>query len=348
MPAIDGLFEEMLERGASDLHLEEGQRPRIRLNGALTDLDRPVLEGAYLFSMMKEMCNEVQWAQYLKTGDLDFAYDMENKARFRSNFFRFFNGYGAIFRVIPSRIMSLEELEAPEIFKTFAYLQSGLVLITGPTGSGKSTTLAAIVDYFNKNLVKKIVTIEDPVEFVHQNRNCLIIHREVGEDTVSFVAGLRSAIKSDVDVVLVGEMRDRETIELALTATEMGVLVFGTLHTNSAAKTLDRITDAFPTGQQGQIRTLLSYTLRGVVSQQLLRSTDGSRRYAAHEILLYTPPLTGIIRAGDMNALVSYIQTGKKLGMQTMDDNLLELVKSGKVSFEDAYTKAQDKARFKV
>ncbi len=220
------------------------------------------------------------------------------------------------------------------------------MLVTGPTGSGKSTTLAAIVDYINRSKVRKIITIEEPVEFVHRSKKCMITHREVPEDTASFASGLQSAIRSDANVVLVGEMRDRETIELALTATEMGVLVFGTLHTNSAPKTLDRIIDVFPANKKPQIRSLLAVSLKGIVAQQLLRSADGKRRWAAHEILLYTPPLGGVIRNGDTNKLISYMQTGRKVGMITLDDCLLEMIKDGKVTREEAHKKAQEKSRF--
>ena len=348
MSKINRLFEEMLRQDGSDLHLEEGQHPKIRKNGALSNLDFPILQREFMRDILSEICSVEQWEKFQQRGDLDFAYEMGTKARFRANFFRHFHGYGAIFRVVPTKILTFEQLACPEVFKTFAFLQSGLVLVTGPTGSGKSTTLAAIIDYINDTQVKKIMTIEDPVEFVHQSKKSQITHREVGDDTQSFATGLMAAIKSDVDVVLVGEMRDRETVELALTATEMGVLVFGTLHTNSAAKTIDRITDVFPNIQQPQIRNLLSYALRGIVSQQLLRSADGTRRWAAHEILLYTPPLTGVIRTGDTSSLYSYIQTGKRLGMSTMDDCLKKMVKDGKVSKDEAYKKALDKAKFNV
>ncbi|MDJ0841038.1 MAG: type IV pilus twitching motility protein PilT [Acidobacteriota bacterium] len=346
MAKIDQFFEILIERGGSDLHLEEGQPPKLREHGKLSAIGKNLLTRQFMSAIMAEICTPEQWRRFELHGDLDFAYAMGNKARFRANYFRHFHGYGAIFRIIPSKILTLEKLKAPEVFKGFAFQQAGLILITGPTGSGKSTTLAAIINHINETQVKKIMTIEDPVEFVHQSKKCLITHREVGEDTKSFATGLMSAIKSDVNVVLVGEMRDRETVELALTATEMGVLVFGTLHTNSAAKTLDRITDVFPNTQQAQIKGLLGSSLRAVVSQQLLRTADGKGRCAAHEILLHTPALTGIIRTGDVSALYSYIQTGRKLGMQTMDDCLLNLVKEKKVTKEEAYNKAQDKGKF--
>ncbi len=343
---IDRMFEILIEKGGSDLHLEEGQPPKMRVHGKLEAFDGNRLTKAYLERVLTEITTPRQWQRYVDHGDLDFAYAMGDRARFRANYFRHFYGHGAIFRIIPSKILTLDNLNAPDIFKSFAFLTSGLVLITGPTGSGKSTTLAAIIDHINESAVKKIMTIEDPVEFVHRSKKSLITHREVGDDTKSFASGLMAAIKSDVNVVLVGEMRDRETIELALTATEMGVLVFGTLHTNSAAKTLDRITDVFPNVQQPQIRSLLAVSLRAIVSQQLLRTADGQGRCAAHEVLLYTPALTGVIRTGDVSALYSYMQTGRRLGMQTMDDALLTLVREGKVTKEAAYHKAQDKGKF--
>ena len=346
MKQIDALFDKMMAKKGSDLHLQEGHPPRIRLHGHIHALEQAPLTAASLEAMLQEICSEEQWTQYKHAGDLDFAYEMGDKARFRANFFRYVDGFGAIFRIIPSKVLTLEDLEAPEVFKTFANLRAGLVLVTGPTGSGKSTTLAAIIDYINGTRVKKIITIEEPVEFVHPMKKSLIVHREVGEDTISFASGLRSAMRSDANVVLVGEMRDRETIELALTATEMGVLVFGTLHTNSAPKTVDRIIDVFPANQKPQIRSILANSLRGIVAQQLLRSADGKRRWAAHEILLYTPPLSGVIRHGDSNKLTSYMQTGRKVGMITLDDRLLELVREGKVTKEDAYKKANEKARF--
>jgi len=346
MAKIDQFFEEMMRQDGSDLHLQEGHPPRIRLNGRLKNLELPVLTQSGLDSLLSEICGPEQWRQYHRTGDLDFAYEMGDKARFRANYFRYSDGFGAIFRIVPSKILTLDDLDAPSVFRSFANLRSGLVLVTGPTGSGKSTTLAAIIDYVNSSKVRKIVTIEEPVEFVHRSKKSMITHREVGEDTASFASGLQSAIRSDANVVLVGEMRDRETIELALTATEMGVLVFGTLHTNSAPKTLDRIIDVFPANQKPQIRSLLAVSLRGIVAQQLLRSADGKRRWAAHEILLYTPPLSGVIRNGDTNKLISYMQTGRKAGMITLDDCLHEMIQQGKITKEEAHKKAQEKSRF--
>lgn len=347
MAVIDKLFKSMLDAGGSDLHLEEGQVPKIRLNGEIVPLDGlEVLTHQSLDQMLSEICPQNLWERYQKMGDIDFAYSMGETSRFRANYFRHFDGYGAIFRIIPVTILTLEQLGAPEIFKKFGELKSGLVLVTGPTGSGKSTTLAGIIDYINKNYAKKIVTIEEPVEFVHQSRQCIITHREVGPDTASFNTGLRGALKSDADVILVGEMRDPETIELALTAVEMGILVFGTLHTNSAPKTIDRIIDVFPAKKKPAIRTILANALEGVVSQQLLRSADGTRRYAAHEILLSAPALGGVIRQGETVKLTSFMQINRQSGMQTMDDCLMEMVKENKVSMEEAHRKALDKDRF--
>jgi twitching motility protein PilT len=322
MAKIDALFREMTAMGGSDLHLEEGRKPKARVNGDLMDMSLGEMSQAEMRSLLGEISGPERWEKFETAGDLDFAYAMGDEARFRANYLRQFTGYGAVFRIIPSKVLSLEDLGAPEVFKTFAETQSGLVVVTGPTGSGKSTTLAAIIDHINANYCRKIVTIEEPVEFVHVSKKSIIIHREVGPDTQSFMAGLRGGLKSDVNIILVGEMRDRETVELALTAAEMGILVFGTLHTNSAAKTIDRIIDVFPAMKKNQIRSLLANSLKGVVAQQLVKSADGKRRWAAHEILLSCSPLPGIIRSGESLKLGSVMQTGRLAGMQTMDDCL--------------------------
>lgn len=347
MARIDSLFREMTRMGGSDLHLEEGRAPKARVNGDLVDMPHPVLDAGALRDLLEELSGSERWERFESGGDLDFAYAMGDEARFRANYLRQFTGYGAVFRVIPSKVLTLEQLEAPEVFRSFAELASGLVVVTGPTGSGKSTTLAAILDHINATQCRKIITIEEPVEFVHQCKRSVVSHREVGEDTESFQAGLKGALKSDANIVLVGEMRDRETIELALTAAEMGILVFGTLHTNSAAKTIDRIIDVFPAKKKNQIRSLLANSLKGVVAQQLLKSADGARRWAAHEILLHCQALGGIIRAGETIKLNSVMQTHRQAGMITMDDCLLEMVRAGKVSPETAYLKALDKSRFR-
>jgi twitching motility protein PilT len=348
MAEIDALFREMMVRGGSDLHLEEGRKPKFRVHGDLEDVaGAEALDRDYLSRVLGEIAGKDRWEKYLACGDLDFAYAMGDEARFRANYLQQFSGYGAVFRIIPSRVLSLDEIAAPEVFKSFGDIQSGLVVVTGPTGSGKSTTLAAIIDHLNATQCKKIVTIEEPVEFVHRCKQSVIIHREVGADSESFMAGLRGALKSDVNIVLVGEMRDRETIELALTAAEMGILVFGTLHTNSAAKTIDRIIDVFPAKKKNQIRSLLANCLKAVVAQQLVKGADGNRRYAAHEILLHCSALPGIIRSGESIKLGSVMQTNRQMGMMTLDDCLMDLVKAGKVTLEAAYMKAADKGRFR-
>ncbi len=347
MAKIDALFQELINKGGSDLHLAQGQTPKIRLHGELQELENQSnLTQETLIELMKEIAEDTAWNHFSDSGDLDFAYALGNEARFRANYFRHFHGYGAIFRLIPSKILTLDELGMPEVLKSFAHIRSGLILITGPTGSGKSTTLAAIIDHINSSQNKKIITIEEPVEFTHPNKNSIIVHREVGLDTASFSTGLKGAIKSDANIILVGEMRDRETIRLALTAAEMGILVFGTLHTNSAGKTIDRVIDVFPTNQKNQIRTILANTLKAVVAQQLLRSIDGSRRYCANEILVRTPALSSIIMSGETMRLTSEIQLNRQKGMILMDDCLQNLVNDEKVSKSEAYIKALNKELF--
>jgi twitching motility protein PilT len=338
-----------MEKQGSDLHLKEGRKPRIRLNGALKELsDQPELSHGDLQVMMSEITDRDSWINFEENGDLDFAYELDQKVRFRANYFRHHQGYGAIFRMIPTQIRSFTELGLPDVLKKIAGLRCGLILITGPTGSGKSTTLAAMIDFINSCMHKKIVTIEEPVEFLHPQKMSLINHREVGLDTPSFANGLMNAIKSDVDIILVGEMRDRETIELALTAAEMGILVFGTLHTNSATKTIDRIIDAFPMNKKNQIRMILANTLKAVISQQLIRSSDGTSRWAALEILRETPAMGSLILTGETNRLANEIQMNRQEGMTLMDDSLLALVKGGKITNEEAYLKALDKNRFQM
>lgn len=347
MPKIDELFQQMIASGASDLHLEQGRKPKIRIHSEVREIEgRDVLTGEFLTEILSEIAPPALWHKYGIMGDIDFAYAMGTSARFRANYYRHFSGMGAVFRVIPSKILTLEELNAPAILKSFAKLQSGLVLVTGPTGSGKSTTLAAIINHINMTMSKKIVTIEEPLEFVHPSLNCLMIHREVGVHTESFSSGLSGAMKSDANVILVGEMRDLETIELACAAAEMGILVFGTLHTNSASKTIDRIVDVFPAKRKNQIRSVLANSLQGVVSQQLLRRASGKGRVAAHEILIGTPSLPGIIRSGESQKLNGLIQTSSKDGMISMDDTLRNLVKDEIVTPEAALMKAFDKRRF--
>ncbi|MFH0753545.1 MAG: PilT/PilU family type 4a pilus ATPase [Candidatus Omnitrophota bacterium] len=347
MAKIDALFNQLMSRQGSDLHLEQGQCPKLRIHGSLQVMDNePVLTQEALEGLMSEIAGAQGWGRFLQTGDLDFAYALGQEARFRANYYRHFYGFGAVFRLIPSKIVPLEQLGMPDTLKNFGELNAGLVLITGPTGSGKSTTLAAVIDYINRTKAKKIITIEEPVEFMHANQKSIVTHREVGLDTVSFASGLKSAIKSDAQIILVGEMRDRETIMLALTAAQMGILVFGTLHTNSAAKTIDRIVDIFPMDRKNQVRTVLANTLQGIVAQQLLKSADGRRRWVAYEILLRCVSLGAIISDGDASKLVSEIQTNKAMGMVSMDDSLADLVNAGRVKSEDAFMKAIDKPSF--
>jgi twitching motility protein PilT len=346
MHDIDTLFNTLIKQNGSDLHLEEGQKPKIRLNGKLMEVGSETLTRDKITALLLPITLKDDWQWFITRGDLDFAYAFGEQARFRANYYRHFYGFGAVFRLIPSKIRSIEELDLPPHIKNFAKWRSGLVLVTGPTGSGKSTTLAAIIDYINTNFAQKIITIEEPVEFTHSNKKSLISHREVGKDTKSFASGLRTAIKSDANIILVGEMRDRETIELALIASEMGILVFGTLHTNSAAKTIDRIIDVFPPNRKDQIRTILANNLKAIIAQQLLPSEDKSRRWAAYEILMRTQALNNIIQTGESMRLISEIQTNRGQGMILMDDSLMELVTAKKVTKEEAYLKAIDKLRF--
>jgi twitching motility protein PilT len=344
---IDSLLTQLKQNDGSDLHLVAGQPPRFRAKGAIQIVDgEGVLQDDQLRNMMKEVASPRAWDEYVQTGDLDFAFSLEGVARFRANYFVQQSGVACVFRIIPEEIISLEDLNLPKAVCDLADLKEGLVLVTGPTGSGKSTTLASIIDKINKTYSRHIVTIEDPVEFVHQNRNSLFSHREVGLHTKGFGPALRSAIRQDADVILVGEMREQETISLAITAAEMGMLVFGTLHTNNAAKTIDRIIDAFPAEEQNMVRLSLSESLAGIVSQLLLPRADKGGRIAANEILLRTAGLPNIIRDGNTPMLSQIIQAGKNQGMQSMDDVLFAYAKEGKISAQDAYMKSSDKGRF--
>jgi twitching motility protein PilT len=304
------------------------------------------MDDATLRGLMAEIVSPEQWEEFDACGDLDFAHSISGVARFRGNYLKQENGVAAVFRIIPEEILTCEQLELPEAIVGLTGLTKGLVLVTGPTGSGKSTTLAAVVDRINTTQSRHIVTIEDPVEFVHQNKTSVLSHREVGTHTQGFSAALRAAIRQDADVVLVGEMRDHETVSLAITAAEMGLLVFGTLHTNSAAKTIDRVIDAFPAKEQNQIRISLSESLAGVVSQLLIPTADGKGRCAVHEILLRTQGLPNVIRENKGAMLNSIIESGKSLGMQTMDDSLFAAVKADKIRPIDGYLKSVNKARF--
>ncbi len=349
MAEVDRLLRYLKERGGSDLHLAAGMEPRVRVRGELEPVpDWAVLDDAAVRALLEPIASERQWGEWVETHDLDFAYGLSGVARFRANFFEQEHGAGAVFRMIPEKVVSLEELSLPPAIEKLANLEAGLVLVTGPTGSGKSTTLAAVIDRINRASSRHIVTIEDPVEFVHENRSSVLSHREVGEHTGSFADALRGAVRQDADVVLVGEMRDRDTLGMALAAAEMGLLVFGTLHTSGAAKTVDRIVDAFPSSEQGQVRLSLSESLAAVVSQLLLPGRDGSGRVAINEILLRTPGLANLIREGNTPQIQSLIQSGRKDGMQTLDDALYAALEAGRIDGRDAYRKAHDKSRFEA
>ena len=350
MAYIDAFFEVLVEQGASDLHIGEGQPPKMRKHGDVTPIrEEPITrdEAAY---MLSEIAGPENWQLFEDRGDLDFAYEMDQHSRFRCNFLKQANGYGAVFRLIPTKIATLEQLGIPPVVKEFGHLRGGLVLVTGPTGSGKSTTLAALIDYINENFSRHIVTIEEPIEFVHDNKRSIITQREVPVNTVSFPAGLKAALREDSDIVLVGEMRDLETISLALTAAETGLLVFGTLHTNNARKTVDRMIDVFPANKQAQARTMLANSLRGVLAQLLLKKTPeaGGGRIAVNEILIANAAVSAIIREGATQKLQDVIVAGKGQGMQFMDDAIWTLMQQGIVSPHEAFMKAIDKNRFRA
>ena len=347
MPVIDQYFRQLIELGGSDLHLTEGQPPKVRVHGSVKAISDVVLTHEHMETMMREICEPRAWERYVQKGDLDFAYEMDADNRFRCNFLRQQFGYGAVFRIIPTKIMSLDQLGIPPIVKEFGHLRSGLVLVTGPTGSGKSTTLAALLDYINTNFRRHIITVEEPIEFVHRNKKSIITQREVPIQTPSFATGLSAALRQDADIVLVGEMRDLETISLALTAAETGLLVFGTLHTNNARKTVDRIIDVFPADQQSQVRTMLAASLRGVVAQLLCKRIDKPGRTAVHEIMFATPAVSAIIREGATQKLYDVITGGKNEGMQFMDESIWSKLREGMISPEEAYMKSIDKTRFK-
>jgi twitching motility protein PilT len=347
MARLHELFRYSQGHGASDLHLVAGLEPRVRRRGHLEPVvGWPILSDAELRVLLREIVSAEQWQEFEQGGDLDFAYGLEGVARFRGNYLLQEMGASAVFRAIPQDIIPLAKLDVAPAIEKLADLARGLVLVTGPTGSGKSTTLAAIIDRINHTYRKHVVTIEDPVEFVHQNRECVFSQREVGTDTDSFSGALRGALREDADVILVGEMRDLETISLAITAAEMGTLVFGTLHTNGTANTIDRLIDAFPADQQSQVRITLSESLAAVVSQLLLPTADGKARVAVNEILLKTTGLPNVIREGNTPMIRSLIQGGRSEGMQLMDDALAVLVERGVVTGRDAYLKATEKARF--
>lgn len=352
MAKIDAFFNLMLEQKASDLHLSSGNPPMLRINGELHRVEYPPLENDALKGMLYEITPEFKIKIYEESGDVDFGYEIPTVSRFRVNFFNQKNGVAAVFRQIPSKVLSFEDFEnigapLPPVLKKFAMLNKGLVVVTGPTGSGKSTTLAAIVDYCNRNRRDHIITIEDPIEFVHESKTCLVNHREVGLHTRSFAAALRGALREDPDIILVGEMRDLETIELALTAASTGHLVFGTLHTSSAAKTVDRIIDVFPADQQNKIRATLSEALKGIIAQNLFRRIDKKGRVAALEILVFTTAIANLVREGKTHQIPGMIQVGKKLGNQPLDDAILDHLKMKRIAPEEAYDKCLDKKKFR-
>ena len=347
MAYLDQFLSVIVKHGGSDLHIAEGQPPKMRVHGDIMPIRAEQISREEATRMMSEICGPQNWEIFEQRGDLDFAYAMDEASRFRSNYFKQSNGYGATFRLIPTKIATLEELGIPLIVKEFATLRGGLVLVTGPTGSGKTTTQAALIDYINQNFEKHVVTIEEPIEFVHENKRSPITQREVPGDSSTFAAGLKAALREDTDIVLVGEMRDLETVSLALTAAETGLLVFATLHTNNARKTVDRMVDVFPADRQAQARAMLANSLRGVVAQLLLKRADRPGRIAVNEILISNPAVAAIIREGATQKLQDVIVSGKAQGMQFMDDAIWALLEKGIVSPHEAFMKAIDKNRFK-
>lgn len=348
MAKIDTLLQYLIQHEGSDLHLSCGDPPVVRVHGHLRRIEQSsVLTPEDMEGLLFEILSLEQKARFEATNDIDLAYEVPSLARFRCNIFMQHRGLGAVLRVIPSRIPTADELKLPHAIREFTRLNRGLVVVTGPTGSGKSTTLAAMIDIINHSRPEHILTIEDPIEFVHPNKKALVNQREVGPHTNSFATALRAALREDPDVILVGEMRDPETISLALTAAETGHLVFATLHTNSAHKTVDRIIDSFPGEKQGQVRAMLSESLRGVVAQQLLRKKGGGR-VAAHEILVGTPAVGNLIREGKTVQIPSTIQTGKQQGMMQMDESIQALLRAGTIEVEEAYNKSFDKTPFRA
>ncbi|MBF2053624.1 MAG: type IV pilus twitching motility protein PilT [Candidatus Sericytochromatia bacterium] len=348
MAKIDQLFKILVEQGGSDLHLSPTNPPMIRMSGELHPIGQQRLDHERNKMLIYEIMDDFERKTFEETGDLDFAYSVDELgARFRANIFNERKGIGAVFRVIPTKILSAEDLGLPSVLtEYFCHLHKGLVLVTGATGSGKSTTLAAMIDYINTNRADHILTVEDPIEFVHQSKKGLVNQREVGKNTKSFASALKAALREDPDVILVGEMRDLETIELAITAAETGHLVFGTLHASSAPKTIDRLIDAFPTDAQEQIRAMLGDSLKGVVAQQLLKKKGGGR-VGVQEVLIGTPAVSNLLREGKTFQIPSIMQTGRKDGQLTMDQAIEEKLKAGLVTPEEAYLKSHDKSRFK-
>ncbi len=347
MAKIDAFFKLMNDQGASDLHMVSGMPPTLRINGEIERIKYKALDNDELRGMLYEIAPEDKIKKFEETGDIDFGYEIKGLARYRANFFMQKNGIGSVFREIPSDILTVEQLGLPAVVAKLAFLPRGLVLVTGPTGSGKSTTLAAIVDEANRKRKDHIITIEDPIEFVHQSQGCLVNHREVGPHTKSFSTALRGALREDPDIILVGELRDLETISLAIEAASTGHLVFGTLHTSSAAKTVDRIVEVFPANEQPQVRSTLADSIRAVISQVLFKRIDRKGRCACLEILIANPAVRNLIRESKTYQIASAIQTGKKYGMQLLDDAIMDLFQKGIISADDAYTKSNSKVKFR-
>jgi len=347
MNKIDQFLKDALAKSSSDLHFISGDPPRVRIHGLLSVLNDEILTIDVVKDAVYEIMSGQQQRDFEKEDAVDFAYEIPNVSRFRVNVMRHLNGFGAVMRAIPSTALTLEQLDMPEAVHNLCKQTQGMILVTGKTGSGKSTTLAAMVDAINKRLKGHILTIEDPIEFVHTSKGCLISQRELGKHTESFASALNSALREDPDVILVGELRDLETISIAVTAAEMGILVMGTLHTNGAAPTVERMVNTFPADKQNHIRTMLSTSLRGVISQQLLPRSDKPGRVAALEVLVNTPGVANLLRQGKLDQLETAMQSGGAAGMQTMDSALMTLVESGIISTEEAYLQANNKAKFK-
>src|SRR4026207_2374241 len=347
MAYLDQFLNVIVKHGGSDLHFAEGQPPKMRVHGDIMPIRAEAISREEAVQMMSEICGVRNWETFEQSGDLDFAYEMDEASRFRSNYFKQSNGYGATFRLIPTRGARLRALGVPLVVREFANFRGGLVLVTGPTGSGKTTTQAALIDYINQNFTKHGIPIEEPIKFVHGNKKSTITQREIPTNSSSFAAGLKAALREDTDIVLVGEMRDLETVSLALTAAETGLLVFGTLHTNNARKTVDRMVDVFPADRQPQARAMLANSLRGVVAQLLLKRSDRPGRIAVNEILIANAAVAAIIREGATQKLQDVIVSGRAQGMQFMDDAIWALLERGIVSPHEAFMKAIDKGRFR-
>ncbi|BAU23235.1 twitching motility protein [Caldimicrobium thiodismutans] len=346
MAKLDPFFKLMVDTGASDLHLSVGNPPLIRLHGDLQRIKYKNLNEDELREMLYEIAPEEIIKRFEEEGEVDFGLELPGLARFRVNYYKERRGIAAAFRIIPTKVKTVEELGLPQILNKLALLPKGLILVTGPTGSGKSTTLAAVIDYANRMRYDHIITIEDPIEFVHESKNCLVNQRELGTHTKSFANALRAALREDPDIILVGEMRDRETIALAIEATLTGHVVFSTLHTISAAQTINRIIDVFPADEQAQIRTTLSEAIRAVISQTMFKRVDRPGRIVATEILIATPAVRNLIREGKIHQIPSMIQTGKKYGMMSLDDVIMDYLNRNIISPEEAFIKAIDKTRF--